>query len=146
MKEIKVYHSVWKTVVTILADLLIVALGVFAIQRGSTPVIAWLLVLFFCFAALTTAYPLLKERTTKQPYLAITDEHIIVDSRKTPEIRFADVDSFILKKFIVSALIEVHYSNEKSTPGAIMVSDLTIPPKKLFEILNERLTGKSSLK
>ena len=46
MNEIKIYHSVWKTALTILADLLIVALGVFAIQMGSTPVIAWFLVVF----------------------------------------------------------------------------------------------------
>ena len=44
MNEIKVYHSVWKTAVTMLADLLIVALGVMAILKGSTPVIAWFLV------------------------------------------------------------------------------------------------------
>lgn len=141
MKKIEVYHSVWKTVITILADLLIVALGVFAIQKGSTPVIAWFLVIFFCFAALTTAFPLLKERITKHPYLTITDDSIQVDSRKGLEIRYADVDSFTLKRIIVDGMIVVNYNNEKATPGEILVSDLTIMPKQLLEILNERLTA-----
>ena len=141
MKKIEVYHSVWKTVITILADLLIVALGVFAIQKGSTPVIAWFLVIFFCFAALTTAFPLLKERITKHPYLTITDDSIQVDSRKGLEIRYADVDSFTLKRIIVDGMIVVNYYNEKATPGEILVSDLTIKPKQLLEILNERLTA-----
>lgn len=139
MDEIKVYHSLWKTILTILADLLIVALGVWAIQKDSTPVIAWFLVIFFCFAALITAYPLVKERITKQPYLTITDEHVKVDNRKGLEIRYADVDSFTLKRILVDGMIVVNYSNEKATPEGILVSDLTMKPEELLEILNERL-------
>lgn len=139
MNEIKIYHSVWKTALTILADLLIVALGVFAIRMGSTPVIAWFLVVFFCVAILITAYPLLKERITKQPSITITDESVKVSGGKSQEIRFADVDSFVLKKFIVSSMIVINYISEKATPGAIVASDLTMKPKEIVEILNERL-------
>ena len=139
MDEIKVYHSVWKTIITISTDLLLVALGVFAIQSGTTLVIAWFLVIFFSFAALITAWPLLKERITKRPYLTITADCVKVDGRKGLEIRYADVESFTLKRILVDAMIMVNYSSEKATPGGILVSDLTMKPKELLEILNERL-------
>lgn len=141
MNEIKVYHSVWKTAVTILADLLIVALGVCAILKGSTPVIAWFLVVFFCFAAGIAAYPPLKEKLTGQPYLTVTDECVKVDGRRVQEIRFADVESFVLKRMLIDKIIVVNYSSEKATPGAIIVSDLTVKPEELFKILNGRLAA-----
>lgn len=139
MDEIKVYHSVWKTIITISTDLLIVALGISAIHQGSVLVIAWFLVIFFSFAALITAWTLLKERITKRPYLTITSECIQVDNRKGSEIRYADVESFTFKRILVDGMIVVNYSNEKATPGGILVSDLTMKPKELLEILNERL-------
>jgi hypothetical protein len=141
MNEIKVYHSVWKTAVTMLADLLIVALGVMAILKGSTPVIAWFLVVFFCFGAGIAAYPPLKERLTGTPYLTITDGCVIVDGRKVQEIRYADVESFVLKRAFVERVIVVNYKSEKATPGAIMVSDLTVKPEELFKILDGRLAA-----
>jgi hypothetical protein len=139
MDEIKVYHSVWKTLITILADLLIVALGIYAIQKDITPLIAWFLVIFFCFAVIITAYPLVKERITKHPYLTIKADCVKVDNRQGLEIRYADVDSFTLKRILVDGMIVVNYSNEKATPEGILVSDLTMKPKELLEILNERL-------
>lgn len=141
MNEIKVYHSVWKNAITILMDLLIVAFCAWTIQKGSTPVISWCLAIFFCIAALVTAYPLLKEKITKRPCLTITDESVHVSDGKKREIRFADVESFVLKKFIVSVMIEINYINERATPGAIVASDLTLKPKELLEILNERLAA-----
>ena len=141
MNEIKVYHSVWKSLITILADLLIVALGAYAIQSVSTPVLAWFLVIFFCFAAIITAFSLLKERTTKRPYLSIQDDRILVDGRKGLEIGFADVDSFTLKRFLFDGLIDVNYTSEKATPYEILVSDLTVKPQALLAILNQRLAA-----
>lgn len=141
MNEIEVYHSVWKSLITILADLLIVALGVFAIRSGSTPVLAWYLVIFFCFAAIITTYPLLKEGITKHPYLTIQNDKIRVDSHKCLEIRYTDVASFTLKRFLFDGLIEVNYTNERATPYGILVSDLTMKPQALLAILNQRLTA-----
>ena len=141
MNEVKVYHSVWKDAITILTDLLIVTFCAWTIRKGFTPVISWYLAIFFCIAALVTAYPLLKERITKRPCLTITDESVHVSGGKSQVIRFADVESFVLKRFIVSALIEINYINERATPGAILASDLTLKPKELLEILNERLAA-----
>lgn len=81
----------------------------------------------------------MKERITKQPSITITDESVKVSGGKSQEIRFADVDSFVLKKFIVSSMIVINYISEKATPGAIGASDLTMKPKEIVEILNERL-------
>ena len=139
MNEIKVYHSVWKSAITIVADLLIVALGVWAILSGTTPVLAGFLAAFFCFAAGMTVWPLLKEKITKEPYLTITDDCVKVSGRKGQEFRYADVESFVLRRFLFDGMIEVNYRNEKATPGAIMVSDLAIKLKDLHAILNERL-------
>ena len=139
MNEIKVYHSVWKSAITIVADLLIVALGVWAILSGTTPVLAGFLAAFFCFAAGMTVWPLLKEKITKEPYLTITDDCVKVSGRKGQEFRYADVESFVLRRFLFDGMIEVNYRNEKATPGAIMVSDLAIKLKDLHVILNERL-------
>lgn len=145
MNEIKVYHSVWKRGITILLDLLLVALGVSVIMsdslKGGYLVLAWCLVVFFCLGALIAAYPPIKEWITKEPYLTITDDCVQVAERKGLVIRYADVESFVRKRALVESVIVVNYSNEKATPGAILASDLTIRPKELFKILNERLAA-----
>ena len=139
MNEIKIYHSVWKSAITIVADLLLIAFGVWGILDGKTPVLAGFFVLFFGFAVVMTAWPLVKERITKESYLTITDDCVKVSGRKGQEFRFADVESFGLKCFLFDGIIEVNFRNERATPGAIMASDLAIKLKELHAILNERL-------
>ena len=145
MNEIKVYHSVWKKAITILLDLLLVALGVSVIMsdslKGGYLVLAWFLVVFFCLGALIAAYPLIKQGITKEPYLTITDDSVKVAERKRLEIRYADVESFVRKRAPVECVIVVNYKNEKATPGAILASDLTVGPKELLAFLNERLSA-----
>jgi hypothetical protein len=139
MNEIKVYHSIWKSAITIVVDLLLMALGVSGVLSGTTPILAGCLAAFFCFGAVMAAWPLVKERITKEPYLTITDDCVKVSGRKGQEFRFADVESFVLKRFLFDGIIEVNYRNERTTPGAIMVSDVAIKLKDLHAILNERL-------
>ena len=141
MNEIKVYHSVWKAAITIVADLLLVALGVWGILGGKTPILAGFFVVFFSFAVVMTVWPLVKERITKEPYLTITDDCVKVSGRKGQEFRYADVESFRLRRVLFDGMIEVNYRNERATPGAIMVSDLAIKMKELHAILNERLAA-----
>ena len=85
MNEIKVYHSVWKAAITIVADLLLIALGVWGILNGKTPILGSFFVLFFGFAIVMTVWPLVKEKTTKEPYLTITDDCVKVSGRKGQE-------------------------------------------------------------
>ena len=141
MNEIKIYHSVWKSAITIVVDLMLVALGVWGILGGKTPILAGFFAVFFFFAAVMTAWPLLKERITKEPYLTITEDCVKVSGRKGQEFRFADVESFRLRRFLFDGIIEVNYHNERMTPGAIMVSDVAIKMKDLYAILNERLAA-----
>ena len=141
MNEIKIYHSAWKSAITIVVDMLLVALGVWGILGGKTPILAGFFAVFFFFAAVMTAWPLLKERITKEPYLTITDDCVKVSGRKGQEFRFADVESFVLRRFLFDGIIEVNYRNERMTPGAIMVSDVAIKMKDLYAILNERLAA-----
>ena len=135
MKEIKVYHSVWKSAITIVVDLMLVALGVWGILDGKTPILAGFFAVFFFFAAVMTAWPLVKERINKEPYLTITEDCVKVSGRKGQEF----VESFGLRRFLFDGIIEVNYRNERATPGAIMASDLAIKLKELHAILNERL-------
>ena len=139
MNEIKVYHSVWKLAITIVVDLLLLAFGVWCVLSGTTPILAGCLAAFFGFAAVMTAWPLVRERTTKKPYLTITDDCVKVSGRKGQEFRYADVESFRLRRVLFDGMIEVNYRNERATPDAIMVSDLAIKMKELHAILNERL-------
>jgi len=139
MNEIKAYHSIWKSTITIVVDLMLVALGVRGILSGTTPILAGFLAAFFCFAAVMTAWPLVKERITKEPYLTITDDCVKVAGRKGQEFRFAEVESFARRSLLFYGMIEVNYRNERATPGAIMVSDVAIKLKDLQAILNERL-------
>ena len=141
MNEIKIYHSVWKSAITIVVDLMLVALGVWGILGGKTPILAGFFAVFFCFAAVMTAWPLVKERINKEPYLTITEDCVKVSGRKGQEFRFADVESFRLRRFLFDGIIEVNYHNERMTPGAIMVSDVAIKMKDLYAILNERLAA-----
>ena len=141
MNEIKVYHSVWRLAITIVVDLLLAAFGVWCVLSGTTPILAGCLAAFFCFAAVMTAWPLLQERITKEPYLTITEDCVKVSGRKGQEFRYADVESFVLRRFLFDGIIEVNYRNERMTPGAIMVSDVAIKMKELHAILNERLAA-----
>ena len=141
MNEIKVYHSVWKAAVTIVMNLLMVAFGVWGILGRKALVIGCFFVLFFGFAVVMTVWPLVKERISKEPYLTITDDCVKVSGRKGQEFRYAEVESFVLRRFLFDGMIEVNYRNEKTTPGAIMVSDLAIKLKELHAILNERLAA-----
>lgn len=139
MNEIKVYHSIWKSAITILVDLLLVALGVWSVLSGTMPILAGCLAAFFCFGAVIVAWPPLQERIAKEPYLTVTDDCVKVSGRKGQEFRFADVESFRLRHFLFGGIIEVNYRNERMTPGAIIVSDVAIKMKELHAILNERL-------
>ena len=139
MNVIKVYHSIWKSAITIVVDLLLVALGVWCVLSGTMPILAGCLAAFFCFGAVIVAWPLLQERIAKEPYLTVTDDCVKVSGRKGQEFRFADVESFRLRRFLFGGIIEVNYRNERMTPGAIIVSDVAIKMKELHAILNERL-------
>ena len=83
MNEIKVYHSVWKNVITIIACLAMAGLGIFVgLQKGGLPWFVWVGIAFFAFGGLCMAYMVVKEKIAHQPYLIITDEYVRMNSGK----------------------------------------------------------------
>ena len=163
MNEIKIYHSVWKNAITILACLTIASLGIFAgLREGGLPWIVWAGIVFFAFGGLYMAYMVIKERIAHQPFLIITDESVRMNSGKGWEIEYADVDAFFMTKVWSAKMIGITYRKEieaqkmeeaesvgravrrfntkiAGTPEAIPANDLTMKPKEILEILNERL-------
>ena len=83
MNEIKIYHSVWKNVITIIASLAMAGLGIFVgLQKGGLPWFVWVGIAFFAFGGLCMAYMVVKEKIAHQPYLIITDEYVRMNSGK----------------------------------------------------------------
>ncbi len=162
MNKIKVYHSMWKNAITIFACLAFAVLGFFVLREDWRQWFGWILIILFGFGGLFMAYQVIKERITHQPYLVITDEYVRMNSGKGYEVRYADVDSFFLTKVVSAKMIGITYKKEiearkmdvakevgravrrfntriAGTQEAIPVTDLTMKPQKIVEVLNERL-------
>ena len=163
MNEIKIYHSVWKNAITVIACLAMAVLGIFAsLHKGGMPWIVWIAIVFFGLGGLFMAYLVVKEKITHRPFLVITDEAVRINSGKGWEIRFADVDSFFLTRIGSAKMAGITYRKEiearkmeeakdvgravrrfntkiAGTSEAIPVNDLTMKPKEILELLNERL-------
>ena len=163
MNEIKIYHSVWKNAITVIACLAMAGLGTFAsLQKGGMPWIVWIAIVFFGLCGLFMAYLVVKEKIAHQPFLIITDESVKMIGGKGYEVRYADVDAFFMTRVWSAKMIGITYKKEiearkmekakevgravrrfntmiAATPEAIPASDLTMKPKEIVEILNERL-------
>lgn len=162
MNEIKIYHSVWKNGITTIGCLAFAVLGLIFLPEDGAPWFVWLAIVFFGLGGLFMAYQVIKEKITHRPYLIITDEFVQMNSGRGWEIRYADVDSFFLTKAMSAKMIGITYKKEiearkmeeakeagravrrlntkiAGTPEAIPAFDLTMKPKEIVEILNERL-------
>jgi hypothetical protein len=169
METIKVYHSLWKNGLLVAVSFGFTSLGIFLINAGKDSTIAWLTTLLFGIGGLFMLWLMLKERITHTPYYIITDDGIIMNSGlKTVEVHFADVKCFFLTEVKTAGantkLIGIQYkenvelqkfkdaslvgravrSFNKSVAGSqegLPADGLTIKPKVLCEILNERLNS-----
>ena len=167
METIRVYHSLWKSVLLVTCSFGFAALGFYSIIYGNDRIIIWLCTLFFVIGGLFMLLLMLKERITRTPYYLITDDSIIISTGlKTYQIHFADVECFYLTKVGPTkgrtTLIGIQYKKDvqlrenedaekagrairrfnKIVPRikkAIPAECLTIKPKDLCEILNERV-------
>lgn len=165
MNEIKIYHSVWKNAITIIACLAMAGLGIFAgLRKGGMPWIVWMAIVLFALGGLFLAYMVVKEKIAHQPYLIITDEYVRMNSGKGYNIRYADVDAFFMTRVWSAKMIGIAYKKEiearkmedakevgravrrfnakmAGTPEAIAANDLTMKPQEIIRILNERLVA-----
>ena len=163
MNEIKIYHSAWKNAITIIGCLAMAGLGLFVgLRQGGMPWIVWMAIVFFGLGGLFMAYLVVKEQMAHRPFLIITDEYVRMNSGKGYEIRYADVDAFFMTRVWSAKMIGITYKKEiearkmeeakevgralrrfntriAGTPEAIPASDLTMKPKEIIDILNERL-------
>jgi len=167
METIKVYHSLWKSGLLVAGCFGFAVIGIYNIISGNDRIMAWLGTLFFGIGGLFMLWLMLKERITQTPYYIITDDSIIMNSGlKTHEVRFADVKRFFLTKVGTARgttkLIGIQYKKNvelqifedagkaggvvrrfnKRVAGsqeALPADGLTIKPKDLCEILNERV-------
>ena len=161
MEGIRVYHSLWKTGILILVCFAFAALGIYSLVEHpeKSGFMFWLGLLFFGFGGIFMLWLILKDRITGKPYYLVTDESVIMNSGfKAWEVRFADVKSF----FLVGKMIGIRYNKDKeiqkmedaSVLGRIIrhfnqriggsqehlyVSNMTMNPKELCDLLNERV-------
>ncbi len=173
MDTIRVYHSIWKSGLLVAVCLGFTASGIFLINAGEDSIIIWLGILFFGIGGLFMLWFILKERITNTPYYLITDDGIIMNSPfRSFEVHFADVECFFLTKVktsrgINTKFIGIQYKEnvesqqfkDASMAGravrsanmsmvgsqeALPAEGLTIKPKDLCEILNERVNSNLS--
>ena len=102
MEEVKIYQSLWRMMLLILASTLFVCGGIFIIHmhRNAYELIAgWVGILFFGSCGIAFIYSLMKERLFDKPHMTITDKEFIYRRVKTAHVRFADVESFTVRNF-----------------------------------------------
>jgi hypothetical protein len=118
MEEIKIYHSIWKNLPTILISLVFTILCIYALTQGKgSPLWVWAGLLFFGLGGLFMLFMLLRERLFHKPYITITDDKVIVNHvGRIWEYNLADIHRFDLHeyrgwyRFYFSIdIISVHY-------------------------------------
>jgi len=159
MEDIHVYHSFKKNFLTIAISLVFTAIAIYGlINHKNNELWIWGCLLFFGGGALFIIGTILKERITGRPFLVISDESVVMNSRKAWEVRYADVEHF----FLTGKLIGIYYKedvdaekmNTNNYLGRLVrrfnvkltgvqehlpASNLTISPQQLCNLLNERL-------
>ena len=168
MDEIKLYHKVWTILLVLLVLLALMIVPIIPLCQGKgsllwncillmipTPVFLWGLIALF------------RERVLHIPPITITEDRIIVnDVGGIQEYHFADIDRFQLLDFggliISRVVITIHYIRSVETKKmdeskgldriyrkmnlalmnaqeSIQVTNLTMKPKQLCNLLNKRL-------
>lgn len=171
MGEIKIYHSVWKNLPTILISLVFTILFIYAMtQDKGSPLLVWGGLLFFGLGCLFMLFMLLRERLFHKPYITITDDKVIVNHvGRIWEYNLADIHRFELHEYrggyrfyFSTDIISVHYKRNveakkmnkakgidritrkmnvamMNAQEGIKADQLTMKPKQLCDLLNERL-------
>lgn len=165
MEGIRIYHSLWRMLFMGIGGLAF-AVMIILILRSPRPgnvIIGYIGIVFFGLGGLALIYWTLKERLTGRPFLTITDEGIICNGGwKQYEIRFADVNSFVLLGGRQSKIIGIRFKKGverqkmedaniisrlarkfnlavSGTQESISLSCVPMKAQELCDILNERL-------
>lgn len=168
MKEdIRFYRSVWRNVLLSLCSFAFTAVGVLMLlAENEKPlkvvIAAWIGIPFFGLGGLLIAYDIIKEQVTWRPYLIITDEKVVINSWRSWEASFADVETFFLTCVANVWMVGIKYKKniEKQrlndanllgravrnynlkvagTQDVIATNGVPITPQALCDLLNEKL-------
>lgn len=168
MENIKIYHSLGKG--PIIAAICIIVAGICEIIAegvlrllwdGCFKWTPWLIGLFLLALGLSWVIPYWKEKSKKTPFLEVADNKVIMNSLKSWEIPFSEVEEFFFTD-ITKQLIGIRYKENveaqklesahsagnavrqmnKMLVGAqegIPTYRLSMKPQALFDLLNQRL-------
>ena len=165
MKEVKIYSSLWRMMLLILACLLFVFVGIFILHMHRDVfhlVVGWGSILVFGCFGIILLFSFLKERLFGQAHLTIDDEELTYRRYKTTHVRFSDVASFEVREFNGHDFIAINYKpdverqkmQDASIFGylfrsmnkrlidaqeSISVVGISIKADELCHLLNERL-------
>ena len=165
MEVVKIYYSLLRIMLLLLASILFVLAGIFIIHmhRNVFELVAgWVGILFFGCCGILYLYSLLKERLFDQAHLTINDEELTYRRFRTIHVHFADVASFEVRKLDNIEFIAINYKpdverqkmQDASIFGylfrsmnkrlinaldSISVTDISITADELCHLLNERL-------
>lgn len=162
-EDILIYQSWWKNTITGLFLIILAGMSIYGYIIGKIPVWTLIAAILIGICGLILLYIFVKQQLKHAPYMVITDESVKVLLGKGMEFKFADVEDFFLLGYpLSSSVIGIHYKegvqqrkmeeaskagrivrkfNEK-TAGAqegVPASGLTVRPKVLCRMLNERL-------
>jgi hypothetical protein len=173
MEELKLYHKVWTILLVLLIMLALTIVFLVPITQGKNSshwIWNWFLLLFSGSVFLWGLYVVLRERLFHQPALIITEDKVIVNNKK--EYRFADIDHFTLIDYpglyTSTAVICIHYKRSveikkmseakgmdriyrkmnvamMNAQDSIQVTNLTMKPRQLCNLLNKRLKKMSAI-
>ena len=165
MKEIKIYSSLWRMMLLILACLLFVFAGIFILHMHRNMfhlVVGWGTILVFGCFGIILLWSFLKERLFDQAHLTINDEELTYRRFRTIHVRFADVASFEVRKLGDNEFVAINYKPDverqmmqdasifgrlfRSTnkrlidaPDSISVTDISMEADELCNILSKRI-------
>ena len=108
---------------------------------------SWLIGLFCLGFGLYFAVSWWKEKNKKIPFLEVTDDKVIMNSLKSWEIPFSEVEEFFFTD-ITKQLIGIRYKNDEiqktknhsiGNKDEISTYRLSMKPQELLDLLNQRL-------
>ena len=165
MKEIKIYSSLWRMMLLILACLLFVFAGIFILHMHRNMfhlVVGWGTILVFGCFGIVLLFSFLKERLFDQAHLTINDEELTYRRFRTIHVRFADVASFEVREIGDNEFVAINYKPDVErqmmqdasifdrllrsmnkrlidAPDSISVTDISMEADELCNILSKRI-------
>ena len=166
MQEIRIYHSLWRTLLLVLCAAAFTYAGVTMLIDPRVnlfmKLIAVIGVVFFGLGSLLMLFILIRERLAHQAFMTITDKCVIVRGAQAFVVNFSDVEAFEMIHVGSQKFVAIHYKPNvevqkmedasflgrmtrrlnTSVGGAqehLGTTGMNMKIEELFYILNERL-------